>query len=109
MLDVGKADWQQQTCRGAVPHRQIWISLLCLADQLQQLLYWLHLGTETSSGKGCAAPAQAWQAEGVKRLPQMPRIRGILILGRSRKFLATWMDILSRNAGELHSNSRGVS
>ncbi len=30
-----------------------------------------------------------------------PRIRGTLILGRFRKFLATWMDILSRKAGEM--------
>ncbi len=31
--------------------------------------------------------------------PQMPRIRGTLILGSSMKFLATWIDILSRKAG----------
>lgn len=30
-----------------------------------------------------------------------PRMRGTLILGRSRKFLATWMDILSRKEGEM--------
>ena len=33
--------------------------------------------------------------------PQMPRMRGTLILGRSRKFLATWMDSLSRKAGAM--------
>ena len=33
--------------------------------------------------------------------PQMPRISGTLIFGRSRKFFATWMDSLSRNAGEM--------
>ena len=30
-----------------------------------------------------------------------PRMRGILILGRSRKFLAMWIEILSRKAGEM--------
>jgi len=33
--------------------------------------------------------------------PQMPRISGTLILGRSMKFLATWMVSLSRKAGEM--------
>lgn len=31
--------------------------------------------------------------------PQMPRMSGTLIFGRSMKFLATWMESLSRNAG----------
>jgi len=34
-------------------------------------------------------------------LSDLPRIRGTLILGRSRKFLATWIDSLSRKAGEM--------
>ena len=33
--------------------------------------------------------------------PQMPRMRGTLILGSFRKFLATWMVNLSRNSGEM--------
>lgn len=35
------------------------------------------------------------------KIRYLPRINGTLIFGRSRKFLAMWMESLSRKAGEM--------